>query len=53
LVEQGLEEVVVLAVEESDLHRDVLEGLSSVETAKAAANDDDAMDRGGRHGHGG
>ena len=50
LIEQGLEGVVVAAVDEGDVHGQMGQGLGGMETAKAAADDDDARAAGRRWG---
>jgi hypothetical protein len=51
LIEEGLEEVVVLPVEERDADRRATERARGVETAETAAEDDDVGED-GRAGHG-
>jgi hypothetical protein len=41
LVEQGLEGVVILAIDQRDVDREFAQALRSVDTGKAATNDDD------------
>ena len=42
LIEQRLEEVMILAIEERDAHADLAERLRGLQSAEAAADDDDA-----------